>query len=159
MQTAKSNDSSHALLRDDDIYNQYSQRTAIRLRTENSWFHDNVLRTSGGNTVVIGSDEIMPDGSIAKGGHTVVDHDENGKLMVKLSAAERSSVVDVAAAMNRGAYSVVQNTPLSKAYLLFTALGLRTLPVLGQNGCVVGIISRSNLLPEYMELRTGLRMQ
>jgi CBS-domain-containing membrane protein len=77
---------------------------------------------------------------------------------VKISSDEKEKLVDIGAAMNRGAYNVVQNTPLSKTYEIFTALGLRTLAVLGENGSVVGIVTRSNLLPDYMQARTGLDM-
>ena len=49
--------------------------------------------------------------------------------------------------------------PVSKAYKLFTSLGLRHLVVLGggeSGGEVVGILSRANLVPEYIQERTGL---
>ena len=145
MQSAKELDIEHALVRDDDTYHEYSTEAESQLSSRNTWFNDNILRTPGGASVLIGSDDIMPDGSIPKGGKTVVDYDDNGNLVVKLSESERNRLVDVAAAMNRGAYTVAHNTPLSKAYTLFTALGLRTLCVLGKNGSVVGIVTRSNL--------------
>jgi len=168
MQHANLQESSQALIRDDDIYTHRTvmtrpngkgkgHRKVPSLANEHTWLKDNVVRTNGGN-VLIGSDEGMPGGAIPNVGQTVVEYDELGSLVVKLSESERNKLVDIGAAMNRGAYSVVQNTPLSKAYGIFTALGLRTLCVLGKDGCVVGLVTRSNLLPEYMESRTGLQM-
>jgi len=48
--------------------------------------------------------------------------------------------------------------PVSKAYKLFTSMGLRHIVVLGGRSGeeVVGILSRANLLPEYIHERTGL---
>ena len=91
-------------------------------------------------------------------GGTVVEVNDQGRLIVKLAQHEKHMHVELAAAMNRGAYTVTQNCPLSKAYSLFTGLGLRHLPVLGRDGSVVGVVTRSNLNPEYMERRTGLDM-
>jgi chloride channel 7 len=84
--------------------------------------------------------------------------DADGNIIVHVCREERYFNVDVSAAMNRGAYTVMQNCPLSKAYNLFTAMGLRHLPILGRDGSVVGIVTRSNFSPEYMERRTGLDM-
>ena len=166
MQNANLHEKSQALIRDDDIYvhrtvgtpgRRGHKKTLSYSNDEHSWLKDNVVRTKSGK-VFIGSDEAMPDGSVSSGKKTVVEYDDLDNLVVNLSEEERGKLVDVGAAMNRGSYSVVQNTPLSKAYGIFTALGLRTLCVLGQKGCVVGIVTRSNLLPEYMEERTGLDM-
>ena len=48
--------------------------------------------------------------------------------------------------------------PVSKAYLLFTSLGLRHLVVLGgkTGGEVVGMLTREDLLPDYIKTRTGI---
>jgi CBS-domain-containing membrane protein len=100
----------------------------------------------------------IPSVQVHIASHFIPEYSPSHNLVVKLSEIERHKLVDIGAAMNRGAYSVVQNTPLSKTYEIFTALGLRTLCVLGHNGSVVGIVTRSNLLPEYMESRTGLQM-
>jgi YD repeat-containing protein len=166
MQMANLQETSQALLRDDDIYDHRTVMTAPRkghrkipsLGTEHSWLKDNLVRTKGGN-VLIGSDEAMPIGSLADSGETEVEYDSLGNLIVKMSSDDKEKIVDIGAAMNRGPATVVQNTPLSKTYQIFTALGLRTLCVLGQNGSVVGMVTRSNLLPEYMESRTGLDME
>lgn len=166
MQTANMMESSQALIRDDDIFDHRTvmkspcqgHRKMPSLGNEFDWLKDNLVKTKSGD-VLIGSDEGMPGGSIPPNvGQTVVQYDELGNLIVKLSESERGNLVDVGAAMNRGAFNVVQNTPLSKAYELFTALGLRTLCVLGKGGSVVGMVTRSNLLPAYMESRTGLKM-
>ena len=166
MQNANLQETSQALFRDDDIFTHRTRngsptarghRKIPSLAREHSWFKDNVVHTKGGK-VLIGSDEAMPDGAIPSDAPTVVEYDRLGNLVVKLSEIESQKLVDIGAAMNRGAYSVVQNTPLSKTYEIFTALGLRTLCVLGHKGAVVGIVTRSNLLPKYMESRTGLQM-
>lgn len=172
MQKANLSETSQALLQDDDMYTARSRsydstdsnhqkkghRKIVSLLPEHTWLKDNIVRTNGGKVI---TDEALPEGTLESTstvGRTVVEYDELGNLVVTLSDTERAKLVDIAAAMNRGAYSVVQNTPLSKAYEVFTALGLRTLPVLGENGSVVGVVSRSNLQPEYMEKRTGLQM-
>jgi hypothetical protein len=162
MQAAQKQDVSHALLRDDDVYRSLhvpGKNKPTKLGDEHSWLNDNILHaTIGEEVLVLDSDDAMPRVSIPNVGHTVVAYDEDGNLVVNLLQEERSRLVNIGAAMNRGAYTVVQNTPLSKAYALFTALGLRTLCVLGEKGSVVGIISRNNFNSHYMEKRTGLQM-
>jgi CBS domain-containing protein len=166
MQTANLHETSQALIQDDDIYTHRTRnvsadkkghRKVPSLGNEHTWLKDNLVRTKTGN-VLIGSDEAMPEGTVPGFGETVAEYDRLGNLIVRLRDTDNQKLVDIGAAMNRGAYSVVQNTPLTKAYEIFTALGLRTLPVLGKSGVVVGIVTRSNLLPEYMEDRTGLQM-
>jgi predicted transcriptional regulator len=149
------------LLRDDDIYTGRSKHTVrtSRMSSNVDWLQDNFLRTREGDHVMVGADDILPmRQSILSVGSTSVDLSEDGALIVNLAPGDAHKHVDISAAMNRGAYAVVENTPLSKAYKLFAALGLRTLPVLGDGGKVVGILSRSNFEPDFMSERTGMDM-
>jgi hypothetical protein len=59
--------------------------------------------------------------------------------------------------MNQGTYSVPEYFPLSKAYKLFTNLGLRWIIVVGgkSGGEVVGVLNRSTFLDVHIERRTG----
>ena len=146
----------HVLLSDADTYS--SNRKTAKLIGEQEWLNDNVIRSGDDGDIILLQGETLPGGNVFKSGGTVVDVNAQGKLAVKVAHDEKQMHVDVAAAMNRGAYTITQNCPLSKAYNLFTALGLRHLPVLGKDGSVVGILTRSNFNPEYIERRTGLRM-
>ena len=153
LQNAKKRSFERALLRDDDIYTGGSSRTVRATNT--GWLQDNVIIQCESDNIV--SDDTLPKESRVAV-DSVVDFGPQGNLVVRIPPRDRSRRVDIAAAMNKGAYTVVENTPLSKAYTLFSALGLRFLVVLGNNGQVVGIISRSNLMPEFMEHRTGILM-
>ena len=76
--------------------------------------------------------------------------------------------INVGAVMNLGTYTVTEFCPVSKAHYLFTALGLRHLIVLGNRsarssgrgsyggGKVVGVITRINLLKEYIQEKSGI---
>jgi len=90
-------------------------------------------------------------------GKTTVDF-VDGKIVAFLSPEDMMKRVNVASVMNRGAYSVTEGLPLSKAYDLFVGLGLRHLCVLGGNGHVVGMVVRSNLTQEYLEEKTGYKL-
>lgn len=48
--------------------------------------------------------------------------------------------------MNRCAFSLHSNVVLSRAYTLFRTMGLRHLPIVDECNCVVGMITRSDLL-------------
>jgi CBS-domain-containing membrane protein len=146
-----------ALESDADTYTS-DRKTAKLLETEHEWLNDNVFRADLRGSVVITAETLPGSNAVARARGAIVDFDANGKIIVKVAAEEKEHHVDVAAAMNRGAYTVTQNCPLSKAYSLFTQMGLRHLPVLGKDGTVVGIVTRSNLNTSYMERRTGLEM-
>jgi CBS domain-containing protein len=134
-----------------------SQSTIFHNR--NSWLEDNVIRAEDGKSILLSQATNLPNGIVDQQEAPVVEYNEDGNLVVHVSSTEeRGYHLDCAAAMNMGAYTVNQNCPISKAYTLFTAMGLRHLPVLGRNGEVVGMITRSNFLPEFMEKRTGLEM-
>eukprot|EP00537_Pseudo-nitzschia_pungens_P002124 CAMPEP_0172361830 /NCGR_PEP_ID=MMETSP1060-20121228/5602_1 /TAXON_ID=37318 /ORGANISM="Pseudo-nitzschia pungens, Strain cf. cingulata" /LENGTH=986 /DNA_ID=CAMNT_0013084211 /DNA_START=98 /DNA_END=3058 /DNA_ORIENTATION=- len=69
----------------------------------------------------------------------------------------KDDVLDLAAVMNRGAYSVPEDFPLSKAYNLFTLLGLRWIVVVGgaDGGTVVGLLTRESFLELNLKEKTG----
>jgi hypothetical protein len=85
----------------------------------------------------------------------------SGKTVVIkwLHPDHRNKYVNLSAVMNRGAVCVPHYFPLSKAYSLFTKLGLRWLVVIGgaSGGEVVGILTRRNLLPSHIQECTGSR--
>lgn len=90
---------------------------------------------------------------------TVEQNDEGNIIVSWLNPDYTNHFVNIGAVMNRGAFVVTEFCPVSKAYNLFTALGLRHLVVLGGSGSggeVVGVLSRANLVPEYIKERTGL---
>jgi hypothetical protein len=64
--------------------------------------------------------------------------------------------IHLASVMNVGTYTVTEFCPVSKAHFLFTALGLRHLIVLG--GSSGGIVTRINLLPEFIQERIESNM-
>eukprot|EP00522_Entomoneis_paludosa_P007011 CAMPEP_0172443238 /NCGR_PEP_ID=MMETSP1065-20121228/3532_1 /TAXON_ID=265537 /ORGANISM="Amphiprora paludosa, Strain CCMP125" /LENGTH=1034 /DNA_ID=CAMNT_0013193407 /DNA_START=12 /DNA_END=3116 /DNA_ORIENTATION=+ len=69
----------------------------------------------------------------------------------------KDSWVPVGDVMNLGTYCVRDTMPVSKAYQMFTELGLRHLVVLGgeSGGEVVGVLTRINFLTKFIEERTG----
>jgi len=87
-----------------------------------------------------------------------VGMNEQGNLVIeKLRKDCRYKYLNLAAVMNRGTFCVSEHCPVSKAYDIFTALGLRHLIVVGGDtgGQVVGILTRINFLKEYIHERTG----
>ena len=80
--------------------------------------------------------------------------DENGRLIGIVSEADRLKILTnpqhsesalVADIMTRGVVIVDENTSFSQAADLLMRVGIRRLPVM-RDGCVVGIISRRDLL-------------
>lgn len=61
--------------------------------------------------------------------------------------------VDLAAVSNRGTYTVQEFCPVSKAYKMFTSLGLRHIVVLGgtSGGEVVGVLTRASFLQSNID--------
>ena len=81
----------------------------------------------------------------------------DGRVVVKwLHPDHEEKLVNLLAVMNKGAFSVPHYFPLSKAYTLFTKLGLRWIVVTGSphsdGGCqqVVGILTRHNLTADHI---------
>jgi len=70
----------------------------------------------------------------------------------------KDCLVDLEAVMNLGTYSVPEHFPLSKAYNLFTLLGLRWIVVVGgvDGGTVVGVLTRESFSESYLREKTGM---
>jgi len=85
---------------------------------------------------------------------------EDGTLFVAWLNADYSNYwVDIGAVMNRGTFCVPEFCPVSKAYSLFTMLGLRHLIVLGgdSGGEVVGVLARVDLVPSNIKERLACK--
>lgn len=94
-----------------------------------------------------------------KGFARVARHRKNNVVVISWLNPEYSDdVLDLEAVMNRGTYSVPEHCPLSKAYSLFTLLGLRWIVVVGgkDGGTVVGMLTRESFLDSYLKLKTGM---
>ena len=130
----------------------------IAMRPENEWYRDSVLkpRAGGGGRFLLGTSEIFPVRAIQRRTRTRVHLGENGCLVVDAPHDEVLQHVDIAAAMNCGARSVMERCPISQAYVLYATCGLRHLTVLGSGGRVSGIITRKNLDPDFLEEMTGI---
>ncbi|CAJ1951978.1 unnamed protein product [Cylindrotheca closterium] len=82
-----------------------------------------------------------------------VGSSSDGRVVIKwLHPDHEEKFVNLSAVMNKGAFSLPDYFPLSKAYTLFTELGLRWIVVTGSysGGKVVGILTRHNLLPSHI---------
>lgn len=131
----------------------------ISLRPENEWYRDSVLKpTVGGrmSSILRGTAEILPTGTRQRRNRTRVHLGDHGCLVVDAPHDEVSEHVDIAAAMNCAARSVMERCPISQAYILYASCGLRHLTVLASGGRVSGIITRKNLDPEFLEEMTGI---
>uniref|UniRef100_A0A6U9VP36 Chloride channel protein n=1 Tax=Pseudo-nitzschia australis TaxID=44445 RepID=A0A6U9VP36_9STRA len=73
-----------------------------------------------------------------------------------LNSDNKNDVVDLAAVMNRGAFSVTEDFPVSKAYTLFTLLGLRWIVVVGgpDGSTVVGLLTRESFIASNLKEKT-----
>lgn len=85
---------------------------------------------------------------------------EGNVVISWLHPAHRNDVVNLEAVMNQGTYCVPENFPVSKAYRLFTKLGLRWIVVTGgeSGGEVVGILTRATLLNSQVYNQFGVNM-
>lgn len=84
---------------------------------------------------------------------------KNHVVIIKwLNPIYKDDVVDLESVMNRGTYFVPEDFPLSKAYNLFTLLGLRWIVVVGgMDGCtVVGMLTRESFLDKHIKEYTGV---
>jgi chloride channel 7 len=98
--------------------------------------------------------------AVSQGRFATVTTNSKGDVYVQwLNPSCKRKWVHVAAVMNRGTYCVTETTPLSNAHFLFTSLGLRHLVVLGgkRGGTVVGVVTRINLLKDFIQERTGCK--
>jgi len=147
------------------IHNPRWHRSVVDSPLHNLAFHIKDDRYSSVRTVEsdvesrIGLDDatLNTRDTMEKRRRKVVVTKKNGKLVVFPDAAERHLHVNIGAVMNQGAYCVTESCPASKAYEMYTALGLRHLVILGGSG-VVGIVTRSNFNLSYMEKRTGYEL-
>jgi len=85
---------------------------------------------------------------------------KNNVVIIKwLNSNHKDDVVDLEAVMNRGTYTVPEEFPLSKAYNLFTLLGLRWIVVVGGiDGGIVGMLTRESFLDSHVYERTGFHV-
>jgi len=85
---------------------------------------------------------------------------KNNVVIIKwLNSKHKNDIVDLEAVMNRGTYTVPEDFPLSKAYNLFTLLGLRWIVVVGGiDGGVVGMLTRESFLDSHVKERTGFHV-
>ncbi|KAG7373885.1 chloride channel [Nitzschia inconspicua] len=108
------------------------------------------------STTLTGSVQAAP-----KGFARVRQDPVEGNVVVSwLHPAHYDDVVNLEAVMNRGTYCIPEHFPVSKAYSLFTKLGLRWIVVVGgERGCdVVGILTRQTLLNGHIYDQTGISM-
>jgi CBS domain-containing protein len=92
---------------------------------------------------------------------TVGQDPVEGNVVISwLNPANHDDVVNLEAVMNCGAYCVPEHFPVSKAYRMFTKLGLRWIVVVGgeSGGEVVGILTRATLLNTHIYNQTGIDM-
>jgi len=68
------------------------------------------------------------------------------EVRAMLTANDFSQMIDLRPYTNMGCFFVPAHTTASRCYRLFRSMGLRHLPVLGEDYLVQGIITRSNLL-------------
>ena len=107
-------------------------------------------------------DSILLSSSVeeAPEGFARVERDRKNNVVVIswLNPEYKDDVVDLEAVMNRGSYSVPEDFPLSKAYNLFTLLGLRWIVVVGgtDGGTVVGLLTRESFSDSNLKARTGV---
>lgn len=80
-----------------------------------------------------------------------------GNVVVSCNADFRNCWVNTEAVANKGTCTVQEFTPVSKAYKLFTALGLRHIVVLGgdSGGEVVGLLTRASFIDQHIEDGSG----
>mmetsp|Transcript_20903 Transcript_20903/g.30736 ORF Transcript_20903/g.30736 Transcript_20903/m.30736 type:complete len:320 (+) Transcript_20903:1239-2198(+) len=121
-----------------------------------TWLRDNVLFSGDGKDVMFGMDETLPNGIISNKKGTQVGL-VDGKLVIQIHPANREKLVDVGSMMNKSAFSVMVDCPLSRIYDLFASMGLRHLPVL-KDGKVVGLINRLCLNSKYVQEKTGYHL-
>jgi hypothetical protein len=80
-----------------------------------------------------------------------------GNVVVSCNAEFRNCWVNIEAVANKGTCTVQEFTPVSKAYKLFTTLGLRHIVVLGgdSGGEVVGLLTRASFIDQHIEDGSG----
>lgn len=86
------------------------------------------------------------------------DTTNNVVVISWLNPEYQNDVLDLEAVMNRGTYIVPEHCPVSKAYSLFTLLGLRWIVVVGgsDGGTVVGVLTRESFSESNLKSKTGM---
>ncbi len=102
------------------------------------------------------SDEML--GSSIRFAKVGRDPTNNVVVISWLNQNYQDDVLDLEAVMNRGTYIVPEHCPLSKAYSLFTLLGLRWIVVVGgpDGGKVVGVLTRESFSESNLKSKTGM---
>lgn len=120
-----------------------------------TWLEGNVLTSEHDDEIIL-ADDTLPAGTVPHGeeGSTrAVLKKMDGNIIIAIPPTERLYHVDVGAIMNKGAISVQEDCPLSRAFDIFTSMGLRHMPVLKSDGTVAGMITRFDLSEEYVRER------
>jgi CBS domain-containing protein len=156
----------------DTFFSALAPETRNQLHKEHEWLAETIdaAPAANGDGVSPNMDCTLPRRKIMQGydgdddeefaEQPIVDIDVNRNVVIHLPESVRTREVNVEAVMNRGAHVVLEGCPLSKAYELFTKMGLRHLTVLGgaAKGRVVGIVTRHNLMTEHLEEATGFKL-
>ena len=130
---------------------QYNERSEI-----SPYNRDDILESFDGNKMLARMEDTIHYGN-CKNSKTCEDElDKN--VIVNILQDEKVKCVDVGSLMNRAAFTVLTDCPLSRAYDLFVSMGLSHLPVVGRRGQVVGLISRQCLLEHNVEAKTGFKL-
>ena len=118
--------------------------------------HSSTSSSSSNDSIFLSSKSVMA----APKGFARVGRDRKNNVVVIswLNPDYKDDVLDLEAVMNRGTYIVPEHCPLSKAYTLFTLLGLRWIVVVGgpDGGTVVGLLTRESFLESYLKFKTGI---
>jgi chloride channel 7 len=102
------------------------------------------------------SQSVLGSVQSAPTGFAIVGRGSHGKIVISwMNPSHRNNVINLQAVMNRGTFSVRDYFPLSKAYKLFTRLGLHWIVVVDGYGQVVGMLNRGSLLPSHVKEKTG----
>ena len=99
----------------------------------------------------VSEDVDAEDGPVSDNHAVLID----GVIAIDVCEKDKEREVDIASIMNIAPHVVLETTPLSRAYRLFTTMGLRHLVVLGEFGRVTGIVTRENLGEEFISERIG----
>ena len=117
---------------------------------------DDVLESYDGSKMIAEMEDTIHYGNDK---NTKTPEDKlNENVIVHIPQNKKVKRVDVGSLMNRAAFTVLVDCPLSRAYDLFVSMGLSHLPVIGERGQVVGIISRQCLLEHNVEAKTGCKL-
>jgi len=148
-------DENHSLLSNDDIGSDDEGNTDLENLAEQRL---NKVKIIDGSNDKVTKDPMSSSNSVieAPKGFAKVGRDRKNNTVVItwLNPDYKDDVIDLEAVMNRGTYIVPEHFPLSKAYSLFTLLGLRWIVVVGgiDGGTVVGILTRESFLESYIKL-------